>query len=48
VITGTGGGHWRATVRLGVAEDAQVVFTDIPQDKGKALAKDLGENATTA
>jgi hypothetical protein len=41
-------GQRQATAPLLVAENAQVVFTDIQQDKGQAVAQCLGANATTA
>ena len=44
IITGSAGGQGEAAARLFVAEGARVVVTDI-QDKGQAVAADLGDNA---
>jgi NAD(P)-dependent dehydrogenase (short-subunit alcohol dehydrogenase family) len=45
VITGGASGIGAATVRLFVQEGARVVFADILDQKGKCLAKELGDNA---
>ena len=45
VITGGASGIGKATVRLFVGEGARVVFSDIQDDKGKAIADELGSNA---
>jgi len=45
VITGAASGIGRATAQLLVAEGARVVLGDIDQDKGEALASELGEAA---
>ncbi len=45
VITGGSSGIGKASVRLFVEEGARVVFGDIQDDSGKALAEELGSNA---
>ena len=45
VITGGASGIGKATVRLFVGEGVRVVFSDIQDDKGKAIADELGSNA---
>jgi len=45
VITGGASGIGKASVELFVAEGAHVVFGDIQDDRGKALADKLGPNA---
>lgn len=45
IITGGSQGMGEATVRQFVAAGAKVVIADILDDKGKALADSLGENA---
>lgn len=45
VITGGSSGIGNASVRLFVEEGAQVVFGDIQDELGEALAKELGPNA---
>ena len=45
VITGGSSGIGKASVKMFVQEGAQVVFGDILDDKGKALAKELEPNA---
>lgn len=45
VITGGSSGIGKASVKLFVQEGAQVVFGDILDDKGKALAEELEPNA---
>jgi len=45
VITGGSSGIGNASVRLFVKEGAQVVFGDIQDELGKALAEELGSNA---
>ena len=42
VITGGASGMGRATVEKFVAEGARVVIADLQQDKGEALAAQLG------
>jgi NAD(P)-dependent dehydrogenase (short-subunit alcohol dehydrogenase family) len=44
VITGGAYGIGEATVRLFVKEGAQVLIADLQEEKGKQLAKELGEN----
>lgn len=44
VITGGASGMGAATVRKFVAEGARVVIADMQEDKGEALAKELGSN----
>ena len=46
VITGGGSGMGRATVEKFVAEGAKVVIADIQEDKGAALASELGPDTT--
>ena len=43
VITGGASGIGEGTVRLFVAEGAAVVIADVQDDRGRALAKDLGD-----
>ncbi|MGW7056328.1 SDR family NAD(P)-dependent oxidoreductase [Streptomyces sp. NPDC054887] len=43
VITGAARGQGEQEARLFVAEGAKVVLTDVLDDRGEALAKDLGE-----
>ncbi len=45
IVTGGASGIGRATVELFVAEGAKVVFADINQEQGDALAAQLGEAA---
>ena len=45
VITGGSSGIGNASVRLFIKEGAQVVFGDIQDELGKALAEELGSNA---
>jgi 3alpha(or 20beta)-hydroxysteroid dehydrogenase len=45
IITGAASGMGEAHARLFVKEGAKVVFTDVQVDKGKAIEKDLGQNA---
>ncbi|MHA2391659.1 MAG: glucose 1-dehydrogenase [Promethearchaeota archaeon] len=45
VITGGSSGIGKASVRLFVEEGAQVIFGDIQDELGKALAEELGPNA---
>jgi 3alpha(or 20beta)-hydroxysteroid dehydrogenase len=45
VITGAARGMGATHVRKFIKEGAKVVFTDILTDEGKALSKELGENA---
>jgi NAD(P)-dependent dehydrogenase (short-subunit alcohol dehydrogenase family) len=48
VITGGASGIGRASVELFVEEGARVVVADIMDDRGEALADELGENALFA
>ena len=45
IITGAAQGMGAAHARLFVAEGAKVVLTDLNEEKGHALAAELGENA---
>ncbi|MFX0186231.1 MAG: glucose 1-dehydrogenase [Candidatus Hodarchaeota archaeon] len=45
VITGGASGIGNASVRLFIEEGAHIIFGDIQDDKGKALAEELGQNA---
>ncbi|MCG7334627.1 glucose 1-dehydrogenase [Sporosarcina sp. ACRSM] len=45
VITGAASGMGEAHARLFVKEGAQVVLTDINEEKGQKVAEELGENA---
>ncbi|AXF55606.1 glucose 1-dehydrogenase [Salicibibacter kimchii] len=45
IITGGSRGQGAAHVRKFVEEGAKVIFTDILEEEGEALAKELGENA---
>src|SRR4051812_44159534 len=45
IVTGGAQGNGGATVRRFVAEGARVVLTDIQEDKGAALARELGPDA---
>lgn len=45
IITGGARGMGASHVRRFVSEGAKVLFTDILEEEGKALAKELGENA---
>jgi NAD(P)-dependent dehydrogenase (short-subunit alcohol dehydrogenase family) len=45
VITGAADGIGEASARLFVHEDARVVITDIDDEKGQAIAKELGRKA---
>ena len=45
VITGGASGIGKASVKLFVEEGARVVFGDIQDERGQALANELGENA---
>ncbi|HVW42603.1 MAG TPA: SDR family NAD(P)-dependent oxidoreductase [Amycolatopsis sp.] len=45
LVTGGGGGFGAATTRRLVAAGAKVVIADLSEDKGKALADELGSNA---
>ncbi|HVW42449.1 MAG TPA: SDR family NAD(P)-dependent oxidoreductase [Amycolatopsis sp.] len=44
LVTGGGGGFGAATTRRLVAAGAKVVIADLAEDKGKALADELGSN----
>jgi NAD(P)-dependent dehydrogenase (short-subunit alcohol dehydrogenase family) len=46
VITGGASGIGEGTVRLFVAEGARIVIADIQDDRGNALANELGSNVT--
>lgn len=46
VITGGASGMGRATVEKFIAEGARVVIADVQEDKGRALAEQLGDAAT--
>lgn len=48
IVTGGAQGMGAATVRLFVAEGARVVIGDVLEDKGRALAAELGEKALFA
>ena len=45
IITGAAQGMGEAHARMFVAEGAKVVLTDLLEEKGQALAEELGENA---
>ena len=45
LLTGGASGMGEAHARRLVAEGARVVFTDINEDAGQALAQELGANA---
>lgn len=45
IITGGASGMGESHVRLFIKEGAQVVLTDINEEKGSALAAELGDNA---
>lgn len=45
IITGAAQGMGKAHARLFIAEGAKVVLTDLNEEKGQALAKELGSNA---
>jgi len=45
IVTGGAGGFGAATVRRLVGEGAKVVVADLAEDRGKALADELGEAA---
>ncbi|GHP14408.1 3-alpha-hydroxysteroid dehydrogenase [Lentilactobacillus fungorum] len=45
IITGASQGMGASHARLFVSEGAKVVITDINEEKGRALADDLGDNA---
>ena len=45
IITGAAQGRGEAHARLFVAEGAKVVLTDVNEEGGSALAKELGDNA---
>jgi len=45
IVTGGAGGFGEATVRRLVAAGAKVVIADMAEDRGKALADDLGDGA---
>ena len=44
IITGAASGMGAAHVKMFVDEGAKVVFSDIQEDKGVALQKELGDN----
>jgi len=44
IITGGASGIGRGTVRLVVQEGARVVIADVQDDKGEAIAEELGDN----
>ena len=46
VITGAARGQGEAIARLFVSEGARIVFSDVLDDQGRALADELGEAAT--
>lgn len=46
IVTGAAQGMGEATARLFVAEGARVVLADVLEDKGRAVAKDLGDAAS--
>lgn len=48
IVTGGASGLGEATCRLMVAEGAKVVVADIQDDKGEAVATDLGDDAVYA
>src|SRR5579864_6740586 len=45
VITGAAKGQGEAEARLFVAEGARVVLTDVLEDRGQVVAKELGDAA---
>ncbi|TFF97427.1 MAG: glucose 1-dehydrogenase [Promethearchaeota archaeon] len=45
IITGGASGIGKASVRLFIKEGARVIFGDIQDERGKALAEELGSNA---
>ncbi len=45
IVTGGANGFGKAIARLYVAEGARVVVADMAEDKGQALAKELGPQA---
>lgn len=45
IITGAAQGMGATHARLFIAEGAKVVLTDLNEEKGQALAKELGSNA---
>ncbi|TFG23621.1 MAG: glucose 1-dehydrogenase [Promethearchaeota archaeon] len=45
IITGGASGIGKASVRLFIEEGARVIFGDIQDERGKALAEELGSNA---